>query len=230
MGLFRHPTRKSQASTKNHAKDRQKTAEDRTDFGAINAFQTEINYEIPCDAHQRLPPVSLQLSISLGRATRRFRYPLLIIPGDHCIGAKIFDCPANRFVYNRHIGTNSNPVEYLDHVRRTHSDASVACFPAQKRFLRRSMDINAPLKRPFVLRFGSAKPDYSACDRVTSRRVCRQYFASRLSSVKNRAGGRSCTNFCCDLQTTERSLPTSKIISFSVAGSRNLVATIDFTV
>jgi hypothetical protein len=64
-----------------------------------------------------LPPVSLELSICLGGATDRFRYPLLIISGDHCVGPRIFDCPANRFVHNRYVGTNSNPVEYLDHVR-----------------------------------------------------------------------------------------------------------------
>ena len=154
----------------------------------------------------------------------------MIVSGDHRLRRQIFDRSANRLVHNCYVGTNSNPVEYLDHVRRTHSDTSVACLPAQKRFLRRSVDINAPLKRAFVLLFGSSKPDYSAYDRITSGSVCGQYLAGPLSPVKNRARGCGCTNFCCDLQTTERSLPTSKIISFSVTGRGYLVATIDFTV
>jgi hypothetical protein len=78
------------------------------------------------------------------------------------------------------------------------------------------MDINTPLKRTPVLLFGAPKPDYSTYDRITSGCVCSQYLAGRLPSVKDRSGRSSRTDLGCDLQMSERSLPTSKIIPFPV--------------
>jgi hypothetical protein len=53
----------------------------------------------------------------------------LIVSGDHRFSREIFNRPANGLVNNRDVGTYSDPVEYLNHVGRTHSDTSVARFP-----------------------------------------------------------------------------------------------------
>jgi len=179
---------------------------------------------------QLFPGIGLELSIGFGRDTGRFRSTPLIVSGDYRSSRQIFDRSANGLVNNRDVGTYSDPVEHLNHVRRAHSDTSVARFSTQKCLLGRSMDIDASLKRAPVLLFGSSKPDYSAYDRIASGSVCRQDFAGRLAPVKDRSGRRGGTDLCCDLQTAKRSPPTSEIISFTVTGRRYLVGSIDLSV
>jgi len=172
----------------------------------------------------------LNLSIGLGRAADRLRRPLLIVSRHHRFGRHIFDRPTNRLIDNGNVGTYSDPVKDLDYIRGTHSDTSIACLPAQKCFLRRSMDIDTSLKRASVLGLPSSKPDYSTYDGITTWCVCCQNLASGLPPVKDCSGRRGSTNFGCDLQMTKGSPPTSEIIPFTITRRRYLVAAINLTV
>jgi hypothetical protein len=92
------------------------------------------------------------------------------------------------------------------------------------------VDVNAALKRAFVLLFSPSQPNDSAYDRISSRCVGCQYFAGPLPAVKDRSWRCSGSDFTRNLQMAERSAPTPEIVPFTVTRGRYLVGSKNLSV
>ena len=99
------------------------------------------------------------------------------------------------------------------HIARFHPNATVACRSPDCFFLRRAMNVNAPVKGMHIRSLKTTQPDDARDDGIATRRVWKENFSGETTIMKNRTGRRVVTDFLRDLQEPKRSCHSAPTIA-----------------
>src|SRR5690349_16620875 len=113
------------------------------------------------------------------------------------------NCADKRRVYDCDCRSDSHDIVQLDDVAGTHSDAAITRRRSDSPFLWRTVDVNVSRKRVRILCFKSTQPQDPRHDRIATRRIGQNDFASAPPVFEYRARWSIVTDFLRNLQLSE---------------------------
>src|ERR1700745_771721 len=118
-------------------------------------------------------------------------------------GSHTGNCADKRRVYDCDCRSDSHDIVQLDDVAGTHPDAAVTRRRSDSPFLWRTVDVNIPRKRIRILRFKSPLPQEPRHDRIPTRRIGQNDFASAPPVFEYRARWSVLPDFLRHLKLSE---------------------------